>query len=182
MENPGLGGIGRIGAGPAQTTIGGDVYQLGNAIAIEVNKSWRLAVDMINNLVLRPESVGALRILKPGCILAGEVDDQNVRPAVMVEVIYEGKKIVGRIERVEGDRRIDRSLLLKSRPCIPVGSCDDVQDTITVEVANRCAFRKEIAAELGASEERLKLAASGVGLASRHNQGQFQDEKEGAPA
>src|SRR5262245_15508991 len=98
MEGPWLGGITPIRSGVAGEAVG-HANDLWLAVAGQVRKGGRLVVHDIENFVARPVCIIAgsflSRVLVPRRVLSRKAEDQNVVPAVLVEVIAEGEKVVG---------------------------------------------------------------------------------------
>ena len=138
-------------------------------VAIDVRKRRRFVVHLIVNDVPLPRTFLTLRILKPRRLLAGEAIDQNIRPAVRVEIAHKGEEIVrvsvlrpkrpleawngflfsvgtGASERLL--RRIKLMPRLEIRPFIPIRPGDDVHFAIAIEVPEARALAPEMFAEL----------------------------------
>src|SRR5678809_222876 len=98
----------------------------------------------------------ALGVFKPGSVLAGKADDENVVPAILVEVIGPGKEVVGvsvlGAERAFKSRHLDgghgTQLQIESRlrwiilvtfleigSFPPPGTRDDVINAVAIQVA-----------------------------------------------
>src|SRR5262245_59618305 len=72
----------------------GDANELGFAVAGQVGKGGRFVIRLIETLVSLPMAFSAFGIFEPRSVLAGKADDQNVVPAILVEVISPGEKII----------------------------------------------------------------------------------------
>src|SRR5258706_3326431 len=116
-----------------------------------------------------PMAFAAFGIFIPGSVLAGKTIDQNVRPAVVVEVIDKREKVV-RIRVVDAERGFEGGDLLlgaigflvfercvggiilmaffEIRPLIPVGAGHDVHFAVVVEVAKVGALAPEFVGQL----------------------------------
>src|SRR5262245_13018496 len=93
MERPRLCRIGRIEIGITVLAFR-DAHEFRLAVAGEIGKRRRFVVGVLEDLVTGPVAVLALRILEPGGVLPRKADDQDVLPAVLVEVERPGKEIV----------------------------------------------------------------------------------------
>jgi hypothetical protein len=119
--------------------------------------------------MLLPVAFAALRIFVPGGDFTGETENQYVVPAVLVEIVGECEKVVrvgivgakGPFETLEGffraigflqfERlrgRIVFVALPKVRPLPPIGTGNDVQLAVVIEVAEVGAFAPEFVGEL----------------------------------
>src|SRR5262245_22819866 len=68
--------------------------QLRFPVAGEISKRGRFVVGVINREMLFPVTFLAAGVLVPIRRSAGEAEDQNVVPAIFVEVVSEGEKVV----------------------------------------------------------------------------------------
>ena len=73
----------------------GATNDLGFVIAIDIGECRRFIINDVEDDMLLPMAFAAARIFIPGSILAGETVNQNVVPAVAIEIISEGKEVVG---------------------------------------------------------------------------------------
>ena len=87
-----LGGILRVKGGIAKvaTRVADDLRL---PIACDVREGRGFAVGDVDRDVLGPRSIFTLWVLIPPALLAREAKDQNVRPAVCVEVVGIGKEV-----------------------------------------------------------------------------------------
>ena len=102
-----------------------------------------------------PRPARRLRILEPPRVLAREIDDQQIGPAIAVYVIGEVAKAVTVIVRIVLLRLFD------DRVHLPVGrgkideSGRDIVAAIVIEVADRGSFAAELAIDLRPLEADL---------------------------
>src|SRR5215471_6522168 len=88
-----------------------------------------------------PQGISALGILVPGGIGARKINDQDVRPSIVVEVINKCQEIIGVAHlRIKSNGIVVCKFLLKSRPGIPIGSGDDIHDAIAIKIADGNTF------------------------------------------
>src|SRR3954471_9963588 len=121
----------------------------------------------------RPVRVGALGVLEPRRVGAGEADDQDVVPAILVEVDGPREEVVGvlilrsekafepgyRCSRLRLERCRCRIVLVtraEPRTFPPVRTRDDVLGAVVVEIAGGRPFTPELIAQLDAFE-RVQL-------------------------
>ena len=172
MERPRLRRSSPIRLGIAVST-SGDADQLRLSVAGQVRKRRRLVVRRTEHLVPPPVGPGAFRILEPRGGRAGKPDDEDVVPAVFVEVVGPGKKIVGvlvllsecalkarhgdgrhrpelQLERRRG--RIVLVALREVRALPPPWAGDDVLDAVVVQIAGVGPLAPELIAQLDAFE------------------------------
>ena len=116
-----------------------------------------------------PVSFASFRIFIPGGVLSGETVDQNVRPAVIIEIIGEDEKsfrigvvdakppfeardgLFGGITFFQLESRVGRRELmsfLEIGPFVPEGAGDNVYFSIVIEVGEVRAFSPEFVGEL----------------------------------
>ena len=93
MKFPGCGGVFPIGFGVAEVTAG-TANDFGFAIAVDVSKGRGFVVHHVKNHVLLPVALAALRVFVPGSVLAGKSVGEDVEPAVVIEIVGEGEKVV----------------------------------------------------------------------------------------
>ena len=178
----GLGRIVPVRRGIAILTLG-DADELRLSVAGQIGKGRRLVVRLIEDLVPHPVPVLALRVLEPRRLLPGEADDQDVVPAVLVEVEGPGEKVVGVLvllaERALEARHVDlrhrpelqlerrrRRIVFVTR--LEVGSLpppragDDVVHAVVVQVAEAGALAPELVAQLDAFKG-VELLGQGQG-------------------
>src|SRR6266542_81652 len=181
MELPGAGGVAPIRFGVAVSALGA-ADNLRFTVAGEVGERRRFVVGHIENDVLLPMTFAALRVLIPGGDITGETENQNVVPAVLVEIAGEGKKVV-RISVVAAERpfkavdgllsalgvlfleglrrRIIFVAFLEVRPFIPERARNDVPFAVVVEVAEVRALAPELVAEPGLLKGVQKVIFAG---------------------
>ena len=142
-------------------------------VASDVRECGRFVVGDVEHDVLRPVAVGTLGILKPRGRFTRKADDQDVVPAVLVEIMSEREKIVRvfvfhsqrALETFDGllggvgrfafeglGGRIIFMPLCEIRSFIPIRAGDDVGLAVAIEVAERRAFAPELVGELGLLE------------------------------
>ena len=116
-----------------------------------------------------PVAFAALRVFIPGGDFAGETENQDVVPAVLIEIVSEREKVVrvgvvgaerafetldrfpcavGLLQCERFRRRIVFVAFLVVRPLPPIGTGDDVRLAVVVEVAEAGAFAPELVGEL----------------------------------
>lgn len=124
------------------------------AVAIDVDELRGFTVGDIEDIMNCPGAGFALRVLVDEGGVAGETEDQDVLPAVGVEVVGVGDEVIGVAGRaVEG--RLVRALLVRrldgvgdtllevgAFPDVPAGG--DVDVAVMVEVGDRAAFGDEV--------------------------------------
>ena len=96
----------------------------------------------------RPWPLPPLRVFEPRRILAGEAVDEDVVPAVGVEVMAPAEEVVGVPARVERLRGVDLVTLGEGGAGKPPRPRGDVGDAILVEVAHPGPLGDELAVEL----------------------------------
>src|SRR5207248_293549 len=139
------------------------------SIAGKIGKRRRLIIGYIEDDMLFPVSVAALGIFIPGRLFAWKADDQDIVPAVFIEIVSEREEIIGIL--IFGSKRafkafdalfrpvrffaneslscrINLVTLLKSGPFIPIWSRHDVRFAVVIEIAKRRAFGPELVREL----------------------------------
>ena len=93
MKLPWLGRLAPVRLGiavkPFRTT-----DQLRFAIPVDVGECGRLVVRLVEHHMLRPKDFAALRVFIPGRFLTGKTNDQNVIPAIAIEIISKSKEII----------------------------------------------------------------------------------------
>src|SRR5439155_5279661 len=160
----------------------GTANNLRFAVPGEVGESRRFVVRHVEDDVLLPMAVAALGILVPSGNFTGKPEDENVVPAVLVEIVGEGEEIVGvsviaaecAFEALDGLLLAVGVLLLESlcggiifvaylevRPFIPVGAGDDVHFAVVIEIAEVGSFTPELVVELGFLEGVQEVILSG---------------------
>ena len=90
-----------------------------------------------------PVTLVALGVLVPRRVLAGETVNQNVVPAVTVEVLGVRKEVVGIAMRIERVLRIELMHLCECGTFVPERSGGDVLDAVLIEVPRCRAFAIE---------------------------------------
>ena len=181
VKLPNLRRVGGIGLGIAEESLG-IAHQFRQSVAVDVFELRRFVVHHIKRQVPGPVAGLSPWVLEPESIFAGHADDEDVRPAVAVEVGGPGEEIVGvgvvRAERafVSGNRRLAAVGLLAleglggwpvfrahleigTRP--PVGPIDDIVDAIVVEVAEAGSLRPEFRRELDLVERVEQVVRGG---------------------
>src|SRR5437660_9862276 len=99
---------------------------------------WRFVIGDLQDQVALPVLVLALGVFVPGGVFAGEADDEDVSPAVAVEVVGEGEEILGIPVRIVGlGHEIFASVLVffasgEVGAFVPVGADDDVHLAVFV--------------------------------------------------
>jgi hypothetical protein len=113
--------------------------EVGHAVAVDVDEGRRLAAHLLEDVVALPDRIARERrprVARPPRALAGEADEEDVEPAVLVEVVGEGEEVVGVLVRVERVDFGERVALGEVGPGVPVGTRDDVGVTVLVESPN----------------------------------------------
>ena len=87
------------------------------------------------------------RVFVPEALFAGEADDDDVSPAVAVDVDGEGEHVLGIGEGINGVRLRVGVLDGEIRPVPYGGAGDDVELSVVIEVAEGRAFGKELTGE-----------------------------------
>ena len=134
--------------------VAGVAEELRLAVAVDVDELGGFAVGDVEDVMNGPRAGFALRVLVDEGGVAWEAEDQDVRPAVGVEVVGVGDEVVGiargavegRLVRALLVRRLDRvaDALLKvgTLPDEPTGG--DVDVAVMVEVGDRATFGDEV--------------------------------------
>ena len=142
VELPGLRGVLRVRGGPAPLPLGVK-DELPPAVPGHVDVVGGLVVDAIEHLVPGPVSRLSPRVLEPGEIRSGKADDQDVVPAVPVDVVHPGEEVVRVAVLAEGGDRIELVPVAEVRAGVPERSRDDVSGTVPVEVAEVSTLPEE---------------------------------------
>ena len=172
MPFPRFGRLTPIWLGVAVRTFG-TAHDLGLTVARNVRKRGRFVVGYVQHIVACPVAFFALRILVPRRFLARKTENENIRPAITVEVVGEGKKIV-RVgvllsERAFEARNLDFAPVIflelklfccgvvlvtfpEVRPFPPVWTRDNIHFAIVIEIAKVRAFRPKLVSELNLLE------------------------------
>ena len=151
MECPLLSRIAPI-RGHVTEPVPGLTDELGFPIPSQIKKSRRLIVHDVEHTVSRPVAGLLAGIAKPGGIFAGETHDQDILPAVPIEVVDEGKEVVGVLAHVERVWRIDLVAPVEPGALVPVGPGDHIQVAVPVEIAEGGTLRMKFIGELKAFE------------------------------
>ena len=113
------------------------------AVAGDVEEIRGLVVDDRMDEVLGPSPLGGLHgggvaagVFEPSHLLAGPLVDEDVEPAVAVDVADAGHEVVGVLVGVEILGGVDLVAFLEFRSGIPVGAVDGVAVAILVDVAD----------------------------------------------
>ena len=124
------------------------------AVTIDVDEVGRLAVGDVEDVMPSPVAGLALRIFEDEGGLARQAVDQDVGPAIAIEVIGEldevvgvaGSSSVGRLARAGGvvALRGVGELLLEVRSAPNVATSRHVRMAVVVEVGDRAAFGYEV--------------------------------------
>ena len=159
--------------------------QLRFTVAVHVDELRRFAVGDIEDVMDRPGAGLALGVLVDEGRVAGEAEDQDVRPAVSVEVVGVGDEVVG-IARGAVEGRLVRALVVRwldgvgeallevrALPDVPAGG--DVDVAVVVEVGDRAAFGDEVLRE-GLFVER---DGAGDGTAAEQDREEGGEESHG---
>ena len=137
--------------------IAGVAEELRLAVAVDVDELRGFTVGDVEDVMNGPGAGFALRVLVDEGGVTGETEDQDVLPAVGVEVVGVGDEVVGvprgavegRLVRALLVRRLDRVadalLEIRALPDVPTGS--DVDMAVMVEVGDRAAFGDEVLRE-----------------------------------
>jgi hypothetical protein len=172
VKGPRLGGIIPVRCGIAVLTLG-DADQLRFAVAGQVKEGRGLVVGLGEDFMAHPMNVRSFWIFKPGCVLAGKADHEDIVPAVTIEVVGPDEKIVRvfvflpqctfesrnghaghgtdlQLKRCLGGVKLVALLEIGSFP--PPGTGDQIILAVVVEVAEVRAFRPELIAELDSFE------------------------------
>src|SRR6266478_3153584 len=88
VKGPGRSRILPVGGGVTDISAG-TAKNVGLAIAIDVRKPRRLVVNNIKNNMLLPMSFAALGVFIPGGLFSRKAVNQNISPAVAIEIIGE---------------------------------------------------------------------------------------------
>ena len=124
------------------------------AVAVDVDELGGFAVGDVEDVMNGPRAGFALRVLVDEGGVAWEAEDQDVRPAVGVEVVGVGDEVV-RVARGAVEGRLVRALLVRrldgvadallevgTLPDVPTGG--DVDVAVMVEVGDRATFGNEV--------------------------------------
>jgi len=87
-------------------------------------------------------------ILVPVGCRSGKSDDQNVRQAVAVDVLDVREKVVGIAVRVERFGGINLVASIKIRSRIPMGTRNDIDVAVVVDIACRGSFAEKYITQL----------------------------------
>jgi hypothetical protein len=117
--------------------------ELGLVVACEIRECGRFAVDDIENEMTLPVARLALRIVVPPGLLAGEANNYDVVPAILVHIIHEREKIVREALRVIGLGFVILPAIGERRPGVPIRAGNKVHYAVAIEVAKRGAFAEE---------------------------------------
>src|SRR5688572_662636 len=98
----------------------------------------------------------SLRVLEPPRVLAREADDDNVLPAILVDVVREGEKVVRVIGDVERFWWIEFESLGELWPGIPIWAGNNIHRAVAIEVAEARAFAEKLIRKL-CFLERMEL-------------------------
>ena len=137
--------------------IAGVAEELRLAVAVDVDELRGFTVGDVEDVMNGPGAGFALRVLVDEGGVTGEAEDQDVLPAVGVEVVGVGDEVV-RVPRGAVEGRLVRALLVRrldgvadalleigALPDVPTGS--DVDMAVMVEVGDRAAFGDEVLRE-----------------------------------
>ena len=134
--------------------VAGVAEELRLAVAVDVDELGGFAVGDVEDVMNGPRAGFALRVLVDEGGVAWEAEDQDVRPAVGVEVVGVGDEVVGiargavegRLVRALLVRRLDRvaDALLEVGPFPDVPTGGDVDVAVMVEVGDRATFGDEV--------------------------------------
>jgi hypothetical protein len=124
------------------------------AVAVHVDELRRLAVGDVEDVMDRPGAGLALGVLVHEGGVAGEAEDQDVRPAVGVEIVGVGDEVVG-VARGAVEGRLVRALVMGGfdgvgDALLEVGALPDeparrdVDVAVMVEIRDRAAFGDEV--------------------------------------
>ena len=134
--------------------IAGVAEELRLAVAVDVDELRGFAVGDVEDIMNGPGAGFALRVFVDEGRVAREAEDQDVRPAVAIEIVGVGDKVVGvagggiegRLVHALVMRRLDRVadalLEVGALPDVPTGGNVDV--AVMVEVGDRAAFGDEV--------------------------------------
>jgi hypothetical protein len=153
-EGPGLIGLGPVRLRPASITIR-ERDELWLTVGIDVRKGCRFVIDGAVHHVLRPITLGALRVFVPDRFrAAGQPKRKDVEPPILIEVIDEDRVAVGVASGVEGcrSRLPERPLFSVARTGVPIRSCDDVSFPVAIEISVVDAFGIELRIESSLDE------------------------------
>ena len=120
---------------------------LGREVAIEIGERRRLVVDLREDAVAWPWPLVPLGVLEPRRILSRKAVDEDVVPAVAVEVVAPAEEVVGVTAGVERLRRVDLVTLGEGGAGKPPWPGGDVGDAVFVEVAHPGPLGDEAAVE-----------------------------------
>jgi hypothetical protein len=142
-------------SGVAEVAVGLVEDQIGLSVAGDVGERGRLIADAFEDVVLLPVvlPVGIAGVLVPICVGAGEADDEDIGPAVVVEVVNEGEEVLRVGQRLLALDGHERPLHRELWPVVDERAGDQVMVTIFVKVAEVRAF----AVEDGGEPTLLKL-------------------------
>ena len=140
-------------------------HQLAPPVAVDVQVGRALVVAYRRGDVPLPGAFGVVRILKPPGLLARKVDDQQIGPAVAVDVVCEIAEAVAVVMRVVFFGLVRHHVHLPIGRRVVDAAGGDVHFAVVIEIADRDAFAAEFGVELGAFEadlrRRLFLGAAG---------------------
>src|SRR5665213_141414 len=151
VEGPRLSRVGVIGLRVTEPP-GGHADQHRLAIAEQVAERGGFIVGDIENFMANPVPVGgflAARVFVPTGVFAGESDDQDVVPFVVLEAAGEGEEVV-RILSIWIEFGLGLHVLmafLEIRPFVPVRPGDHVGLAVVIKVAEGGAFAEEFVGE-----------------------------------
>ncbi len=159
LERPGLGGV-LAGLPVAESPFEG-AHDLALAVAQEVGEDRRLVVQAVDYVVPLPvplEALGAGGVDVEVDQLAGEAQDDDVRPSVARDVAHVGEEVLGIVLWVEGLGGVVLEPLLEVRPAEPQAARDDVHVPVLVQVRRVGPLAEELL------RERRLLPSHGLGL------------------
>src|ERR1700722_6427155 len=187
VENPFLLRMPGIRSGITQI-IAGNANQHRLPVSQEIAENGRFVVRRVNNRMTLPKALLVLRVLVPKRLLTGEPDDDDVRPAVAVDVRGKGEEIL-RVSIVDTKPALEsgdcghfpplvggaEGLLGRAvgvagfeiRPFIPERAGDDVHVAIVVEISEIRALAPKLIRQLYFAEGGQALLRPGQGNPNR---------------
>src|SRR5690606_20997630 len=176
-EGPGAGRIAPVRLNVAvPATVNAD--DLGPTISGEVEPGGRLIVDTLEDKMPLPVPLTRLPgIAVPGRLLTREADDEDVVPAVVVEVVDVGEEIVRVPFRIERLRGIVLVPLGELGTGVPVRTGHDIHHPIPVEIPVGRPFRVEGLREHDFAEGMQRRFRVGSGGGASGERGQSTEQR-----
>src|SRR3954451_21022440 len=111
-----------------------------------------------------------MRIIKPPGLFAGKADNDNIRPAVMIDIVRKCEEVFGILRDVKWHSFVVFVPLGELRAGVPIWTGDDVHYAVVIEVAEVGALAEKLIGELSLLErmQRVLLGAAHRGTQTSH--------------